>query len=68
MHGGRANEGRLQVDGVNVGAAVNGGGVSGYITDIGNAQEVTFTTSGGLGEAELGGPLSTSCRARAATP
>ena len=57
MHGGRANEGRVQVDGINVGAAVNGGGVSGYITDIGNAQEVTFTTSGGLGEAELGGPL-----------
>jgi hypothetical protein len=57
IHGGRTNEGRVQVDGVNVGAAVNGGGVSGYITDIGNAQEVSFNTSGGLGEAELGGPL-----------
>ena len=30
---------------------------TGYIADIGNAQEVTFTTSGGLGEAEVGGPL-----------
>ena len=29
-HGGRGNEGRVQVDGLNVGAAFNGGGVSGY--------------------------------------
>ena len=27
-----------------------------YIADVGNAQEVTMTTSGGLGEAEVGGP------------
>jgi len=54
--GGRATEGRLQVDGLGVGAPLSGGGVSGYIPDIGNAQEVTFTTSGGLGEAEVGGP------------
>ena len=31
-------------------------GVSGYIADVTNAQEVAFTTSGGLGEAEVGGP------------
>jgi carboxypeptidase family protein len=54
--GGRATEGRLQVDGLGVGAPLSGGGVSGYIPDIGNAQEVSFTTSGGLGEAEVGGP------------
>ena len=54
--GGRANEGRLQVDGLNVGAALNGGGVSSYVADVGNSQEVAFTTSGGLGEAEVGGP------------
>jgi Carboxypeptidase regulatory-like domain len=54
--GGRGTEGRLQVDGLGVGAPLSGGGVSGYIPDIGNAQEVTFTTSGGLGEAEVGGP------------
>jgi hypothetical protein len=54
--GGRGNEGRLQVDGLGVGAPLSGGGVSGYAPDIGNAQEVTFTTSGGLGEAEVGGP------------
>jgi hypothetical protein len=54
--GGRGNEGRLQVDGLGVGAPLSGGGVSSYAPDIGNAQEVTFTTSGGLGEAEVGGP------------
>jgi hypothetical protein len=54
--GGRENEGRLQVDGINTGASVNGAGVSGYIADITNAQEVAFTTSGGLGEVEVGGP------------
>jgi Carboxypeptidase regulatory-like domain len=54
--GGRDNEGRLQVDGLNTGASVNGGGVSGYIADVTNSQEVAFTTSGGLGEAEVGGP------------
>jgi hypothetical protein len=54
--GGRANEGRMQVDGLNTGAALNGGGVSTYIADISNAQEVVTTTSGGLGEAEVGGP------------
>jgi hypothetical protein len=54
--GGRPNEGRLQVDGINTGASVNGAGVSPYIADLTNAQEVTFTTSGGLGEAEVGGP------------
>ncbi|HEY7174717.1 MAG TPA: hypothetical protein VH442_07360, partial [Micromonosporaceae bacterium] len=54
--GGRGNEGRLQVDGISVGSAFNGGGVSAYIADVGNAQEVAMTTSGGLGEAEVGGP------------
>jgi hypothetical protein len=54
--GGRGNEGRMQVDGLNTGAALNGGGVSTYVADISNAQEVVTTTSGGLGEAEVGGP------------
>jgi hypothetical protein len=54
--GGRSNEGRLQLDGISVGSAFNGGGVSAYIADVGNAQEVALTTSGGLGEAEVGGP------------
>jgi hypothetical protein len=54
--GGRANEGRMQVDGLNTGAALNGGGVSTYVADVSNAAEVVTTTSGGLGEAEVGGP------------
>jgi hypothetical protein len=54
--GGRSNEGRVNVDGLSVGSAFNGAGVSSYIADVGNAREVTMTTSGGLGEAEGGGP------------
>jgi hypothetical protein len=54
--GGRNNEGRMQVDGLNVGAGLGGSGVSTYVADISNAQEVVTTTSGGLGEAEVGGP------------
>src|SRR5688500_5146892 len=54
--GGRSNEGRMQVDGLNTGAGLGGSGVSTYVADISNAQEVVTTTSGGLGEAEVGGP------------
>src|SRR3954463_5057577 len=57
IHGGPVQEGRLQVDGMNVGASRGGGGVSGYSVDTSNVQEVSFRTSGGLGEAETGGPL-----------
>jgi hypothetical protein len=55
--GGRGNEGLSQVDGLSTGAAVGGGGVSGYRQDIENASEISITTSGGLGEAENGGPV-----------
>ena len=54
--GGRNNEARIQVDGLNTGAAFNGAGVSSYIPDIADAQEVAMTTSGGMGESEVGGP------------
>jgi hypothetical protein len=56
IHGGPSTEGRLQVDGMNVGASRGGGGVSGYSVDTANVQEISFRTSGGLGEAETGGP------------
>jgi hypothetical protein len=56
IHGGPIQEGRLLVDGMNVGASRGGGGVSGYTVDTGNLQEVSFRSSGGLGEAETGGP------------
>src|ERR1700710_1684561 len=54
--GGRSNEGRMQVDGLNTGASLNGGGVSGYNADLTNPAEVATTNSGGRGEAEVGGP------------
>ena len=54
--GGRSNEGTVQIDGMNVGSAFNGGGVSGYGYDTSNAQEVQITVAGGLGEADRGGP------------
>ena len=37
--GGRSNEGRMQVDGLNTGAGLGGSGVSTYVADISNAQE-----------------------------
>ena len=54
--GGRSNEGRVNVDGISVGSAFNGAGVSSYIADVGNAREIAMITSGGLGETEGGGP------------
>jgi hypothetical protein len=54
--GGRGNEGRVNVDGISVGSAFNGAGVSSYIADVGNAREITLISSGGLGEVEGGGP------------
>src|SRR5262245_27165328 len=55
IHGGRNNEGRLMIDGLNIGNPVGGNQPPQYSADIGNAQEVTFTTSGGLGESENAG-------------
>ena len=55
IHGGRNNEGRLTVDGLNIGNPPGGNQPPAYIADVGNAQEVTFTTSGGLGESETAG-------------
>jgi hypothetical protein len=54
IHGGRRNEGQVLVDGMNGG--YQGMGVSGYVPEVGNAQEVVFTLFGGLGESTTGGP------------
>ena len=54
IHGGRRDEGKVLVDGMNAG--YQGMGVSGYMPEIGNSQEVVFTLGGGLGEAITGGP------------
>src|SRR5438093_4212739 len=55
IHGGRNNEGRMTIDGLNIGNPVGGNQPPQYSADIGNSQEVTFTTSGGLGESENAG-------------
>ncbi len=55
-HGGRGNEGTVQVDSMNVGAAFNGGGVSEFGYPIQTASEVQVTVVGGLGEVDRGGP------------
>jgi hypothetical protein len=55
FHGGRQNEGRLLLDGLNVGSPPSGNSATTYDVDVGQAQEVTFTMSGGLGEWETAG-------------
>jgi hypothetical protein len=55
IHGGRANESRLTIDGLNVGNPPGGNQPPTYVADVGNAQEVNFITSGGLGESETAG-------------
>ena len=45
----------MTVDGLNVGNPPGGGQPPTYVADIGNAQEIAFTTSGGLGESETAG-------------
>jgi len=54
IHGGRRNEGQVLIDGMSAG--YQGMGVSGYAPEVGNAQEIVFSLSGGLGEATTGGP------------
>jgi carboxypeptidase family protein len=54
--GGRGNEGTIQIDGMNVGSAFNGGGVAGFGYPIGEASEIQVTVAGGLGEVDRGGP------------
>jgi len=55
VHGGRGVESRLTVDGLNISNPPGGNQPSNYVADIGNATEVTMTTSGGLGESETAG-------------
>jgi carboxypeptidase family protein len=54
--GGRGNEGTIQIDGMNVGSAFNGGGVAGFGYPTSEASEIQMTISGGLGEVDRGGP------------
>ena len=54
-HGGRRDEGQVHIEGLSMG--YQGLGVSFYVPDVGNAQEVNFTVTGGMGEATTGGPV-----------
>ena len=55
VHGGRANEGRLVVDGLTVGSPPSGNSAPSYAIDVGRAQDVTFATAASLGENETAG-------------
>jgi Carboxypeptidase regulatory-like domain len=55
-HGGAAGEGRVMTNGLAVAAPFGGGGVSDVTYDTANADEMQVLISGGLGEAETGGP------------
>jgi len=55
IHGGRTNEGRLLVDGLNIGSPPSGNSATSYTVDVGNAQEVTFAEAGASGESETAG-------------
>src|ERR1700730_11237431 len=44
IHGGRNHERRMTIDGLNLGTSVGGNQPASYVADIGNAQEITFTT------------------------
>jgi hypothetical protein len=54
-HGGRRTEGMIQVDGMYMN--VPQAGSSNALVDVGNSEEITFSVSGGLGEAMTGGPV-----------
>jgi hypothetical protein len=51
-----AGEGRMAVSGYTVSAA-RSGGVSSYVYDTPNAEEVSVVVGGGLGESDIGGPV-----------
>ncbi|HXI29276.1 MAG TPA: TonB-dependent receptor, partial [Vicinamibacterales bacterium] len=55
IHGGRANEGRLLVDGLVVGSPPSGNSATSYTVDVGHAEEVNVSADGGLGEVETAG-------------
>jgi hypothetical protein len=56
-HGGNSTEGRMMVNGVPVAGSFSGNSVAQFGYDVANAEELQVLVSGGLGEAETGGPL-----------
>ena len=43
IYGGRSNEGRLLLDGMNIGSPPAGNSAASYVVDVGNAQAVSYT-------------------------
>src|SRR4051812_35988140 len=55
--GGPIKQGRMTINGMTVAAPFNGGGVSTYILDSVNVDEIAVAVAGGLGESDVGGPV-----------
>ncbi|HEY1308171.1 MAG TPA: TonB-dependent receptor [Vicinamibacterales bacterium] len=55
-HGGDSTEGRVMTNGLTLAAPFGGGGTSTFTYDVANQEEIQVLISGGLGEAENGGP------------
>jgi hypothetical protein len=55
-HGGDSGEGRILTSGLTLAAPFGGGGTSTLTYDTANVEEMQVLVSGGLGEAETGGP------------
>jgi Carboxypeptidase regulatory-like domain len=55
-HGGDSTEGRVMTNGLTLAAPFGGGGTSTLTYDVANQEEIQVLISGGLGEAENGGP------------
>ena len=55
IHGGRSNEGRLTLDGLNIGSPPNGNSAASYVVDAGAAEGISFANGSALGEYETAG-------------
>jgi carboxypeptidase family protein len=51
-----AGEGRMTVNGMTI-AAARSGGVSSYVYDTPNSEEIAITVGAGLGDSDIGGPV-----------
>jgi len=55
IYGGRIYEGRVLLDGLNVGSPPSGNSGTSWVVDVGAAQDVTFAVAGASGEIETAG-------------
>jgi hypothetical protein len=57
----------MTINGMTIAAPFNGGGVSTYILDSVNVDEISVAVAGGLGESDIGGPVMNRPRVPAGT-